>query len=543
LEYLRNKIAAYAPVTVTTDISQFTDKEKKVLDLLINAADYMNPIFNRQAFRWYNETRNQLNDDQSDLAKAQLEYFDIMRGPWDRQDEHKPFAVDYERPEGGGFYPMNLTKKEFESYVASNPEEKDKFENLFTIVRLIDNRLVTNNYSYFFQEYLKPAYNHMIAAATLTENESLKTFLKSRGQAFLSNDYYQSDKDWMDLNSKIEITIGPYEIYEDKLMGLKASFESFVTVTDPGESEKLSKYKSLLPEMEQNLPIPDEMKSDRGSASPIRVVDLVYSSGEARKAVQTVAFNLPNDERVRKEKGAKKVMLRNLIALKFNKILTPIANKLMKEKQLQFLDQEAFFNNILFHELSHSLGPAFVGNDENNGEIRTALGASYSPLEEGKADVMGIYNILFMVQKEEFPEDFKNKVLFTYIAGLFRSIRFGVAEAHGKGAALQLNTYLRDGAVVFLPEVGRYQVNFKKLEESITKLVKNICTWQHNGNKKVVDEMLEEFSKLDENTLGSLDLLKDIAVDLKPCYPLAGEPCRVEKGAVRQSRELKQWFP
>jgi len=305
----------------------------------------------------------------------------------------------------------------------------------------------------------------------------------------------------------------------------------------------LSKYKSLLPEMEQNLPIPDEMKTDRGSASPIRVVDLVYASGDARKAVQTVAFNLPNDERVRKDKGAKKVMLRNLIAVKFNKLLTPIANKIMKEKQQHFLDQEAYFNNILFHELSHSLGPAFVGNDENNGEIRTALGASYSPLEEGKADVMGIYNILFMVQKEEFPEDFKNKVLFTYIAGLFRSIRFGVAEAHGKGAALQLNTYLRDGAVVFLPEVGRYQVNFKKLEESITKLVKNICTWQHNGNKKVVDEMLEEFSKLDENTLGSLDLLKDIAVDLKPCYPLAGEPCRVEKGAVRQSRELKQWFP
>merc|ERR1712183_365868 len=200
-----------------------------------------------------------------------------------------------------------------------------------------------------------------------------------------------------DLNSKIEITIGPYEIYEDKLMGLKASFEAFVTVTDPGESEKLSKYKSLLPDMEQNLPIPDEMKSDRGSASPIRVVDLVYSSGEARKAVQTVAFNLPNDERVRKEKGAKKVMLRNLLDTKFHMILMPIANTLMKEKQLSLnlMSSEAFFNNVLFHELSHSLGPAFVNNDESQGEVRAALGADYSGLEEAKADVMGIYNILF----------------------------------------------------------------------------------------------------------------------------------------------------
>jgi len=525
LEVLRRKIAEFAPVTVATDVTGFTETERKVLEQLIEAAKYMNPIFNRQMFQWYKETREKLKQDGSELAKAQLEFFDIMRGPWDRQEDEKPFAVEYERPPGAGGYPVNMTKEAFESYVAKHPEEKDKLEDLVTIVLQRDNKLVANNYSYFFQEYLRPAHNHMIAAATLTENQSLKTFLRSRAAAFLSNDYFQSDKDWMDLNSKIEITIGPYETYQDKLMALKASFEAFVTVTDPVESAKLSKYKSLLPAMEQNLPIPDEMKTERGSESPIRVVDLVYTSGEARKAVQTLAFNLPNDERVRKEKGAKKVMLKNTINLKFNKILTPIANKLMKSKQLSFLDQEAFFNNILFHELSHSLGPAHVGNNKENGEIRTALGASYSGLEEGKADVMGIYNIIFMVKRGELPEDFKNKVLFTYIAGLFRSIRFGVVEAHGKGAALQLNTYLKEGSVVFLPDSGTYQVNFKKLEESIRNLVRNICTWQHNGDKKVVDDIFEEFAKLDENTIASLKKLKDIPVDIRPCYPLAGEEC------------------
>jgi len=525
LEVLKRKIAEFAPVTVTTDISGITETEKKVLDLLITAAKYMNPIFNRQMFRWYNETREKLRQDGSELATAQLEFFDIMRGPWDRQDEEKPFAVEYERPLGAGGYPIDMTKEDFESYIAQHPEEKEDFENLVTIVLRKGDKLVANNYSYFFQEYLRPAHNNMFAAASLTENQSLKTFLQSRAKAFLSNDYFQSDKDWMDLDSRIEITIGPYETYQDKLMALKASFEAFVTVTDPVESEKLSKYKSLLPEMEQNLPIPDEMKTVRGSESPIRVVDLVYTSGEARKAVQTLAFNLPNDERVRKEKGAKKVMLKNTIALKFDQILTPIANKLMKQKQMSFLDQEAFFNNILFHELSHSLGPAFVGNKKENGEIRAALGASYSGLEEGKADVMGVYNILFMVSKGEMPEDFKNKSLFTYIAGLFRSIRFGVVEAHGKGAAMQLNTYLKEGSVVFLPETGTYQVNFKKLEESIKNLVKNICTWQHNGDKEAVDKMFEEFAKLDENTIASLELLKDIPVDIRPCYPLAGEEC------------------
>lgn len=525
LEVLKRKIAEFAPVTVTTDISGITETEKKVLDLLINAAKYMNPIFNRQMFRWYNETREKLSQDGSELAKAQLEFFDIMRGPWDRQEEEKPFAVEYERPLGAGGYPINMTKESFESHIANHPEEKENFENLVTIVLQKGDKLVANNYSYFFQEYLRPAHNNMIAAAALTENQSLKTFLQSRAKAFLSNDYFQSDKDWMDLDSRIEITIGPYETYQDKLMALKASFEAFVTVTDPVESEKLSKYKSLLPEMEQNLPIPDDMKTERGSESPIRVVDLVYSSGEARKAVQTLAFNLPNDERVRKEKGAKKVMLKNNIISKFDQILTPIANKLMKQKQISFLDQEAFFNNVLFHELSHSLGPAFVGNNKTNGEIRAALGASYSGLEEGKADVMGVYNTMFMVKKGELPEDFKNKALFTYIAGLFRSIRFGVVEAHGKGAAMQLNTYLKEGSVVFLPETGTYQVNFKKLEDSIKNLVKNICTWQHNGDKEAVDKMFEEFAKLDENTLASLELLKDIPVDIRPCYPLAGEQC------------------
>jgi len=525
LEHLRKKIEAFAPVTVTTDITDFSDKEKKVLELLINASKYMDPIFNRQAFRWYKETREKLKEDQSDLAKTQLEYFDIMRGPWDRQDKHKGFAVEYERPKGGGSYPMNITKQEFENYVAAHPEEQENLESLVTIVRTIDDKLVANNYSYFFQDYLKPAHNHMIAAANLTENESLKMFLKSRAQAFLSNDYFQSEKDWMDLDSKIEITIGPYETYEDKLMALKACFESYVTVTDPEESEKLSKYKSLLPDMKQNLPIPDEMKTERGSASPIRVVDLVYASGDARKAGLFVAFNLPNDERVRKEKGAKKVLMKNSIIIRFNTIIKPVASKLMKEKQLKFLNKDAYFTFAIFHELSHSLGPAFVENDEINGEVREALGASYAPLEEAKADVMGMYNMLFMIQKGELPEDFRNKVLFTYIATLFRSLRLGLAKPHGKGAALQLNMYLREGAVVFLPDVGRYQVNFKKLEESITQLVTNICTWQHNGDKKVVDEMFEEFSELDEDTVANLDLLQDIPIELRPCYPLAGETC------------------
>jgi len=526
VDKIRNKIAEYAPVIVTTDTSNFTDTELRVLDLIIDAAKYMDPIFNRQVFRWYDETRENLASDSSELAVAQLELYNMMRGPWDRQNHHESFAVDIERPSGGGFYPADITQEKWEKYVQEHPEERDHLEDLVTIV--VDDGsgdLKWQNYSTFFQPYLHPAHNHMLAAAILTENQSLKTFLKSRANAFITNDYFQSDKDWMDLDSKIEVTIGPYETYEDKFLGLKASYEAFVTITDPVESEKLTKFKSYLPDMEANLPIEDDMKTNRGAESPIRVVDLVFAAGDARKSVQTLAFNLPNDERVRKEKGAKKVMLKNQIANKFTQILTPIANTLMNEEQMEYLDGDAFFNNVLFHELSHSLGPAFVNNDEAQGPISKALGASYSSIEEAKADVMGVYNILFMIEKGEFPESLRKKSLFTYVSGLFRSIRFGVAESHGRGAAFQLNTYLGENSVIFNSETGKYEVDMEKIESSISNLVRKICTIQHNGDKEVVDSELATLGVLDEVTAANLKKLEEIPVDIRPCYPLAGEQC------------------
>jgi len=524
---LKKRISQFVPVTVTAKTEDLSDSETKVLDLLIMASKYLNPVFNRQSFELYKETRDELvkQSESSELAGVQLEYFDIMRGPWDRQEHHKPFALSDEKPPGAGYYPVHMEKERWNSYLEEHPDKRMEFESLFTVIAEINGELRAENYSTFFREQLYPAHNHLLAAANLTDNDSLRTFLQSRAKAFLSNDYYKSDKDWMDLDSKIEITIGPYETYEDRLLGLKASFESFVTITDPVESGKLSKYKSLLPAMEENLPTTPEMKVERGGASPLRVVDLVFSSGDARKSVQTLAFNLPNDERVRKEKGAKKVMLKNNIINKFNKILTPIAKTLMSSNQMSYLDGESFFNNILFHELSHSLGPAFVKNNESLGEIRVALGASYSALEEAKADVMGVYNILYMMERGELPRELYKKVLFTYIAGLFRSIRFGVAESHGKGAALQLARYLGETSVTYNSEDGRYSVHFERLVESVENLVRDICNWQHNGDKEVVDEMMGRLATLDELTISNLARLSTIPVDIRPCYPLAGEEC------------------
>jgi hypothetical protein len=269
--------------------------------------------------------------------------------------------------------------------------------------------------------------------------------------------------------------------------------------------------------------VDDKVKTKRGAQSPIRVVDLVFTSGDARKSVQTIAFNLPNDERVRKEKGAKKVLLRNLIETKFERIMKPIGQTVLAEAHHPLLSGDAFFHQVLFHELSHSLGPAFVHKNGNKIEVRLALGASYSALEECKADVMGAYNILFMIETEELPADFREKLLASYFAGLFRSVRFGVSEAHGQGAAVQINRFIEDGAATLDPQTNRFSIDFAKLEQAIERLVHDLVMIQHEGDPNAAEAFLAKYGVMSPPMRSALAELGDIPVDIRPVYPLAGE--------------------
>lgn len=521
---MKNKVAQFADATLTADVSRLPASEREVLALLIQASRLLDPIFDRQAYAGNPELRETLAKDTSPEGKLTLAYFDIMRGPWDRQSEFAPFAIGAPHPEGAGFYPPDLTKSELEAFAKAHPSERDALEGLLTVVERDakdPKKLRAVPYSQAYKEWLAPAAELLTRASKRTQNKSLARFLASRAKAFSSNDYYASDKDWMDLDSDVEVTIGPYETYEDGLLGLKAAFESFVTVSDPTESAKLEKFKRLLPAMEENLPIPKEMKTKRGAESPIRVVDLVYSSGDARKSVQTIAFNLPNDEKVRAEKGAKKVLLRNLIEKKFELIMKPIGERILAEDQRRHLSAEAFFDETLFHELSHSLGPAFVTKDGKKVEVRVALGADASTLEETKADVMGAYNVLFMIDKKELPEELRQKLLVSYFAGLFRSVRFGVAEAHGQGGALQINWFLERGGARFDERSGRFTVDEAKLTSAIADLVRTICVLQHHGDVPGVKALLAKYGVMSPPMSAALAKLDGIAVDLRPVYPLA----------------------
>lgn len=528
---LRKKVDQFAPVVLEADLSHLPESERQVVAKLIEASRLLDPVFDRQVWAGYPRHHERLvaaAAEGGELERLTLDYFEIMRGPWDRQDHFAPFAIDIPHPQGAGFYPPGLTAQDFASVVDQNPSATLLSSGFSVIQRDTSDptKLIAIPYSQAYREWLEPAAQLLEEAAALTSNPSLATFLRSRAAAFRSDDYYQSDKDWMDLDSVVEITIGPYETYEDELRGLKTSFESFVTVADPEASKKLAVYKDWLPKMEQNLPVPKAVKTKRGAESPIRVVDLVFTSGDARKSVQTIAFNLPNDERVRAEKGAKKVMLRNAINAKYVAIMQPIAAQVLSAEQLPRLSQQAFFDEVLFHELSHSLGPAMTKDAQGNAvEIRVALGSSYAPLEEGKADVMGVWNLLFMLAKQPklFPKDYRDAVLITYFAGLFRSARFGVAEAHGKGAAYQINYYLEQGAASFDAASGTFAVDTAKLAKAVESLTHDVVMLQHEGDVSKVEAFLAKYGVVSQPMQAALAKLDAIPVDIRPRYPVAGE--------------------
>lgn len=527
---ITSKVQQFAPVVLEADLSHLPESERQVLVKLIEAAQLLDPVFDRQVWAGYPRHHERLIEAAfptkgGSLEKQVLDYFEIMRGPWDRQDHFAPFAIDIPHPPGAGFYPPGLGADEFRSYIEANPSQRAPLESLFTVVQRDSDdpsRLIAIPYSQAYREWLEPAAVKLEEAAALTQNGTLASFLRSRAAAFRSDDYYQSDKDWMDLDSEVEITIGPYETYEDQLLGLKAAFEAFVTVADPVASKKLAIYKDWLPKMEKNLPVPAAVKTKRGAESPIRVVDVVYTSGDARKSVQTIAFNLPNDERVRAEKGAKKVMLRNAINAKFSAIMQPIAARVLVPEQLALVSQQAFFDEVLFHELSHSLGPAMTKNaDGEPVEIRVALAANYSPLEEGKADVMGVWNLMFMMAKQPklFPKNYRDQVLVTYFAGLFRSVRFGVAEAHGKGAAFQINFFLERGAVSYDEPSASFRVDTAKLAEAIEVLTHDVVMLQHEGDVVAVEAFLAKYGVMSPPMQAALAKLDGIPVDIRPSYP------------------------
>jgi hypothetical protein len=379
-------------------------------------------------------------------------------------------------------------------------------------------------YSEEYKDELTQVASLLREAAGLTDNVSLKKFLTTRADAFLSNDYYESDLAWMDLNSPIEPTIGPYEVYMDELFNYKAAFEAFITLRNDEETAKLAKYSAYLQEIEDHLPIASRYRNPKlGALSPIRVVDEVALGGEARAGVQTAAFNLPNDERVVSEKGSKRVMLRNVQEAKFRKILVPLASLAIDPFQQSLIKFEPFFTHILMHELMHGLGPHTIVLKGKTSTVRQELKDLYSGLEEAKADISGLFALQYLIDKGVIEKSMEQPMYATYLAGVFRTLRFGVSDAHARGMALQYNYLADEGAFEYDEVRGTFKVNFAKIKDAVRKLTGEIMTVQAEGNYQKASDLLSRFSTLRPQILRTIEKLSTLPVDIAPQFPLAGD--------------------
>ncbi len=397
---IADRRAQFVEKSLTADISHLSPGDHEALRHLVDASRTINEIFKIQAWAGNPGFAATVAALEGPDATAAQDYYRIMVGPWDRLTHYEPFLGNKAHPKGAGYYPEDLTEEEFEAWLELHPEDREALTSLHTIVRRSGDGLVAVPYSEFFAAQLEVVAAELRAAAAATDNESLRRFLELRADAFFSDDYYESDMAWMDLDSAIEVVIGPYETYEDQLFGFKAAFESFICVSQPEDSARLDVFKSELPYLERKLPIPDEHKNfDRGTESPIRVVDEIFTGGDNRAGVQTIAFNLPNDERVREAKGSKKVLLKNVMRAKYDGILVPIAERVLSPEGLELVGFEAFYQFTLHHELSHGIGPGVITVDGRETEVRLELKDLYSAFEEAKADVLGVYDIYVLVEK------------------------------------------------------------------------------------------------------------------------------------------------
>jgi len=535
---LKAQIARYAQVDVSYDESVLSEAEKEALMRLVRAAGVMDEIFLRQVWSGNLELRRSLvhqmatDAEQKDLARDLHHFFKINFGPWNRLEHNAPFLGTVEKPLGAGYYPENMIKEEFEKACADRPADAEALRGFFTRVeRGEDATLRAVPYSQAYDKLLQGAAGQLAEAARILEGAqglpegvrygTLAAYLRSRAAAFASNDYFQSDMDWMDVRDNIiDVTIGPYETYEDELFGYKAAFEAFVAIRHPADSRRLDDLKNYLPRMEMNLPIPDQHKNmSRGTESPISVVDVVYIGGDSKAGVQTIAFNLPNDERVRNAKGSKKVMLKNLSQAKYEKILVPIAERVLDEKQLASVNFDSYFANVLMHELAHGLGPGTITlADSTETTVGQALRERYSALEEAKADIMGLYNKAFLAREGYIDQAELERSYVCFLPGFFRAIRFGVHEAHGKANMIEYNYLKEKGAIVLDPKTGRYRVLTDKMPEAVEALTHDLCMIQALGDYERAGAFIEKYAAVPDEVQGQLDKLTDIPTDIEPVY-------------------------
>jgi len=494
---MQEKVSEFAKVKLTCDLSQLTIKERQMLPYLIEAAKIMDDLFWKQTWG----DRAALLDTIKDPYTK--EFVMINYGPWERLNGNQPFITGIgEKPKGANFYPTDMTKEEFEAFNDNNKT------NLYTIlVRDENKKLKTVWYHEAFNAELEKASELILKAAVLAEDEGLKKYLTLRAKALLTSDYFDSDMAWMDMKTNgIDFVVGPIENYEDALFGYKTAFESFVLIKDKEWTKKLDKYIGFLPQLQKELPVEEKYKKEvPGTSSDLGVYEAIYYAGDCNSGSKTIAINLPNDENVQLKKGSRRLQLKNSMKAKFDNILVPIAKKIIDSNQIANVKFDAFFNNVMFHEVAHGIG---IKNTINNkGAVRTALKDAYASWEEAKADILGLFLVTKLIEKGEIKDISVEDCYVTYMAGIFRSVRFGIASSHGKANMMCFNFFEDNGAFIRSND-GFYKVNFDKMKIAVNGWVEKILVLQGNGDYDNAMKYLKENAVIREQLQKELDALK-----------------------------------
>jgi hypothetical protein len=520
---LQAMVGRFAATDIGADVSELSAADRQVLAKLIQASKIIDGLFLRQVWAGNGAMLLDLARDQTPEGRARLHYFLLNKGPWSRIDHNQPFVSGAPaKPEAATFYPAGATKAEIERWIGSLPDaDRRRATGFFTVIRRAGATFGIVPYNLEYQPELAQAAALLREAAGVTTEPTLKAFLTKRADAFLSNDYYDSDVAWMELKGAVEPTIGPYEVYEDEWFNYKAAFESFITVQDESETAKLQRFGRELQDIENHLPIDPKYRNPKlGALAPIVVVNEVFAAGDANHGVQTAAFNLPNDERVISEKGAKRVMLKNVQDAKFAKTLVPISKVVLAPADRNGLSFEAFFTHILVHELMHGLGPHGITVNGRQTTVRQELKENYSYLEEAKADISALFAIQYLIDKGTLPKTLEGPLYTTYLASAFRSIRFGVNEAHGRGIAIQLNYLLDQGGFVVRPD-GTFSVDRAKIKAGVTGLTREIMTIQAEGSYDKAKTLGQRLALVRPPVQKALDKLNAVPVDIEPHFMTA----------------------
>jgi len=526
IEHVRTQIEKLVPVEIGYDKNLLNPNEQQALYLLVKAAQLMDSIFLQQVYHKNEILLKELQTTKNQDYPVLLDYFTICFGPFDRLEQNRPFInLKEKKPAGANFYPPDMSKEEFQNWIKDHPEDEAAFTSNFTLIRRENQKLVVVPYSQAYLEKLQKAADYLRQAAALIENPSLKKYVLSRAEAFLSNDYFQSDMDWMDLTDhSIEVVIGPYEVYEDALFNYKASFEAFITLVDPAESSKLRIIARYLDRMERNLPIPAKYRNTRrGSLSPIVVVQEVFTAGDTKAGIQTTAFNLPNDERVREAKGSKKVLLKNVAQAKFQNCWLPIVYEVIAPEELPFITFDAYFNHVLMHEMSHGLGPGIIIKNGRETTVNKELKETYSVIEEAKADILGVYNTEFLIARRVLPDTLRWQTYSTFLGGIFRSIRFGISSAHGGANAISFNYIQQKGGFEYVKESGQFRVNREKIASAVRDLARELLIIQATGDYQTAVQFVETYRKLPLEVQNALKRLENVPVDIRPVFSIEAE--------------------